>query len=356
MIKKELFGILPDGREVYAYTLSNGSIVSARIINYGGSVVNLWVKDKNGKVADVICGYDNLADYYSGYLNNGGFQGAIIGRVSNRISKARFTIDGVEYKLFESERGNCNHGGDVGFNKRFWEAVEYDSETEPALVLSYLSPDMEENFPGNLKVEATYSLTKDGGLSINFKAVTDKKTIVNLTNHNYYNLSGYECGTIADHIVWIDADTINELDNDFIPTGKFAPVEGTLFDFRTPKEIGKAFNDPSLAFQEGGYDNCFIINDSDEKTIKKAASVFDPKSGRRMDMYTNQPCVLLYTSNWLSEKETPFKGGVKQRKHCALCLETQKMPDSINHPGFTNTVLNPGEVYDYTSIFKFSND
>ena len=352
MIKKELFGKLPDGQDVYAYTLSNNTIVSARIIDFGGTMVNLWVKDKNGDVADVICGFDDI----DGYLNASGYQGAIIGRVCNRISKCKFTLDGVEYNLFANDGNNSAHGGEIGFNKRIWSVVEIDSDTTPAIELSYLSPDMEENYPGNLTVKVTYSLTEDAGVSMHYVAYTDKNTIVNLTNHNYYNLGGYNNGTIKDHIMWIDADSINDQDFELIPTGDFTEVEGTVYDFRTSKPIGRDFGDPALDRQSGGYDNNYIINGYDHEMIKKAASVLDPKSGRRMDVFTNQPCVQIYTSNMINEDDIPFKGGVKQIRNCSVCFETQKMPDSINHPGFTDIVLKPSEVYDYTTIYKFSNE
>lgn len=355
MIKKELFGKLPDGREVHAYTLSNGTIVSARIIDFGGTVVNLWVRDRNGVAADVICGFDDL----DGYLNAGGYQGAIIGRVCNRISNCRYTLDGVEYQLFANDGRNSAHGGEIGFNKRLWSVIEKDSDTEPAIELTYVSPDMEENYPGTLTVKVTYSLTTDGGLSMAYNAVTDKNTIVNLTNHNYYNLGGYDSGTIRDQIMWIDADRINDQDYELIPTGDFTDVEGTVYDFRVPKAIGKDFGAPDLDRQSGGYDNNYIINaasdDEDHSALKKAASLTDPVSGRRMEVYTNQPCVQVYTSNMINEDDIPFKGGVKQIRNCAVCFETQKMPDSINHPGFTDIVLRPGEVYDFTTVYKFSN-
>ena len=351
MIKKELFGTLPDGNEVKAYTLSNNTVVSARIIDFGGTVVNLWVKDKNGKNADVVCGFDDI----EGYLSAGGYYGATIGRVCNRISNSEFELDGVKYKLYANDGKNSLHGGKIGFNKKMWSVEEIDSTTEPAIVLTYDSPDMEENYPGNLKVSVTYSLTEDGGLSISYKATTDKNTIINLTNHSYFNLSGYDSGTINDQIMWIDADYINDSDYELIPTGKFTPVEGTVYDFRTPKPIGQDFGDPSLKRQNGGYDNNYIINDYDYNKIKLAAKLTDPKYGRTMEVWTNQPCVQIYTTNSVDENAVQFKNSVAQILNCAVCFETQKMPDSINHDGFTDIVLHPGEVYDYTSIYKFYN-
>ena len=351
MIRKELFGTLPDGRDVHAFTLSNDSIVSARIIDLGATVVNLWVKDKNGETADVICGYDTV----DGYWDVCGYHGATVGRVCNRISKSKFTLDGVEYELFANDGKNSLHGGETGFNKRMWTVEENDSDSEPSIVMTYVSPDMEENFPGTLTVKVTYSLTPDGGLSMSYKATTDKNTVVNLTNHCYFNLAGYEKGKINDHIVWIDADSINDIDDELIPTGKFVDVTDTAYDFRVAHPLGDFFSDPQLERQNGGYDNNYIINGYDHNVIKHAASAQDPKSGRRMDVYTNQPCIQVYTTNSEDDDAIPFKNGVKQIKNCAVCFETQKMPDSINHPGFTDIVLHPGEVYDYTTIYKFSN-
>lgn len=352
MIKKELFGTMPCGCEVYAYTLSNDSIVSTRIIDFGGTVVNLWVKDKDGNVADVVCGFDNI----DGYLNAGGYQGAIIGRIANRIKDSKYTLNGVEYSLFPNDGKNSAHGGEIGFNKRMWHVTELDSDTDPAIELTYVSPDMEENYPGTLTVKVTYTLTSEGGIKMRYQATTDKDTIINLTNHSYFNLAGYEKGTIEDQIMWIDADTRNEHDYELIPTGKILDVTGTPYDFRVEKPIGRDFNsDPDMDKQSGGYDNNFIFNNYDYNNIKLCASLKEPVSGRMMKVYTNQPCVGIYTSNMINPDDIPFKGGVPQRKWCAVCFETQKMPDSINHPGFTDTVLKPGEVYDYTTVYAFEN-
>lgn len=351
MITKELFGTLPDGKEVYAYTLSNGSITSARIIDLGATIVNIWVEDKNGQKADVVCGFDAVEGYWSA----GGYYGATVGRVCNRIGKSEFELDGVKYKLYANDGNNSLHGGKVGFNKRMWSVEQIDSESAPSLVMTYHSPDMEENFPGDLNVSVTYLLTEDGGLSISYKATTDKKTVINLTNHSYFNLAGYNSGTINDQIMWIDSDYINEIDDELIPTGNFSPVDKTAYDFRTPRPIGENFGDLSLKRQNGGYDNNYIINCSAQQNVKPAASLSDPKSGRKMEVWTNQPCIQIYTTNSVDDDAMPFKGAVKQLKNCAVCFETQKMPDSINHKGFTDIVLRPGETYDYTTIYKFSN-
>lgn len=349
-IEVKLFDKLSDGTEVTAYTLSNSTGVSARIIDFGCTIVNLWVKDKNGNTADVVCGYDDMY----GYMNAGGYQGAIIGRVTNRIKNGKFTLDGVEYSIFTNDGPNSAHGGKIGFNKRMWKTEILSDGDEPEIAMTYLSPDMEENYPGNLSVKTVYKLTADGGLSIRYIATTDKATVINLTNHSYFNLAGYGSGTIKDQIMWIDADRILEHDAELIPSGNFIDVEGTAYDFRQPKPIGRDFDsEPSMALQHGGYDNNFIFNNTDGKTVKLLASLEEPVSGRKMEVWTNQPCVGVYTSNMINEEDIPFKGGVGQLKNCAVCFETQKMPDAINHPNFDNTVLRPGEVYDYTTVYKF---
>ena len=349
MITKDSFGFTPDGREVYAYTLANGSRVKAVISDFGGTVVKLLVLDKDGNEVDVVCGFDSV----DGYLNAGGYQGAIIGRVCNRIHNCRYTLNGVEYKLFANDGNNSAHGGKIGFNKRIWDVISCEDGDEPTLALKYVSPDMEENYPGTLTTTVTYKLIKEGGLSIRYEAVTDKDTIINLTNHSYFNLSGCGNGTVKDQVMWIDADKINEQDYELIPTGKFINVKGTAYDFNTPKPIGRDFDsEPSMDIQHGGYDNNYIVNNYDG-TVKLVATLEHPVNGIKMSVLTDQPCVQIYTSNMINENDLPFKGGAPQRKNCAVCFETQHMPDSINHPNFTNTVLKSGEKYDFTTIFKF---
>lgn len=351
MIKKELFGKLPCGCEVFAYTLSNASITSAVVLNYGGILKSIFVKDKNGETADVICGYDEL----EGYLTSGGYQGALIGRIGNRIGGAKFTLDGKEYTLFKNDGNNSLHGGKFGFNAKIWNVVEAGTDEEPALVLTYNSPDGEEGYPGNLSVKVTYTLTTEGGISIHYEAETDKRTIVNMTNHSYFNLGGFASGVINDQLMWLDADRINSLDNELIPDGKLIDVEGTPYDFRKERPIGEGFAaDYPMMKEFGGYDNNFCFA-SPDGTLKLRGTVRDPKSGRKVSMYTDQPCVQIYTANMINPEDHPFKGNVKQYTHCAVCLETQCMPDSINHPGFTNVILNPGEKYDTTTVYVFSN-
>ncbi len=351
MIKKELFGKLPCGCEVYSYTLSNDSITSACILNYGGILKNIWVADKKGVKADVICGFDNI----NGYLTSGGYQGALIGRIGNRIGGAKFTLEGKEYNLYKNDGNNSLHGGKDGFNAKIWNVIEADSDTEPSLILTYTSPDGEENYPGTLTVKVTYTLSKNGALTIHYEAETDKTTIVSLTNHSYFNLAGYEAGPVDNLVLQLDCDKINSLDNELIPDGKLIDVEGTPYDFRKAKNVGAGFGaDYPMMKEFGGYDNNFIFTNQNGKYIKRG-SLEDPKSGRKLDLYTDQPCVQVYTANMINANDPAFKNDVKQYTHCAVCLETQSMPDSINHPGFTNTVLKPGEKYDTTTTFAFFN-
>jgi len=349
-IQKELFGKCPCGADVYAYTLTNDSCVSARILNMGGIIANLWVKDKNGETTDVVCGYDCV----EGYLTSGGYQGALIGRVGNRIAEGKFTLDGVSYQLYTNNGQNHLHGGKSGFNKKIWTVAEAGTDKEPALVLSCLSPDGEESYPGTLTTTVIYTLTAKGGLSIRYLAMTDKATILNLTNHTYFNLSGYQNGDIGTHHLWLDAEAINEVNSALVPTGTILSVDGTPYDFRKGMNVQEGFDaDHPMIRAFGGYDNNFIFAKYDG-TMKLRATLTHPASGRKMNMYTDQPCVQVYTANMINPADHPFKGGVAQSKHCGMCLETQAMPDSINHPNFTNVVLRPSEVYDHTTIYEFS--
>ncbi len=349
-IEKELFGKLPCGCEVWAYTLKNASSTSVRVMNLGGTLLNIWAKDKNGETADVICGYDSV----DGYRSASGYQGALIGRYGNRIGGARFTLDGVAYDLYKNDGDNHLHGGKCGFDKKLWTVRQSGTDAEPALILTLVSPAMEENYPGTLTVTVIYTLTAAGALSIRYMAMTDAPTILSLTNHSYFNLSGYQNGNVGSHTLWIDADRINGLGAGLIPDGTILPVDGTPYDFRTERSVGDAIAaDHPMVREFNGFDNNFIFRDFDGK-VRHRATLRHPASGRVMKMYTDQPCVQLYTANMINENDVPFKGGVPQRVHCALCLETQAMPDSINHPGFTNVVLRPGEAYDRTTVYEFT--
>ncbi|MBQ8141038.1 MAG: galactose mutarotase [Clostridia bacterium] len=349
-IKKKLFGTLSDGSEVYSYTLRNRSGMKVKIMSLGGAVMQIKVPDRNGCFADVVGGYDSLDSYVGG----DGYQGALIGRFGNRIAGGTFTLDGVKYTLAVNNGKNHLHGGDAGFDSKVWSVAERDSD-EPELVLNYVSPDGEEGYPGRLDVTVTYKLSADNALSIIYRAETDKKTIINLTNHSYFNLAGYADGDILDHELYLDADSYLPTDETLIPTGELRSVEGTPFDFREPKKIGRDFyaDDPALKCA-GGYDHCFNFRGGETDTPVKRAELYDAESGRAMEVFTDQPCVQVYTGNFLNNEKFPFKNGFKQRPQSFVCLETQHMPDSINHENFTDCVLNAGEVYDYTTIYKFS--
>ncbi len=348
-IKKEAFGQLSDGTAVYAYTLEGSTGLRVRILNYGGAVTNLWVSDKNGVVADVLGGYDTL-DFY---LRASGYQGALVGRFGNRIALGRFTLDGKEYTLAQNNKCNHLHGGLRGFNAYVWDVAEQDGD-EPALVLHRLSPDGEEGYPGNLDVTVTYRLTKENGLSIHYVATTDQATIVNLTNHSYFNLRGFNAGSALPLELMLDADAYLPTDETLIPTGEIRSVEGTPFDFRTAKPIGRDIDADDVDMRRaGGYDHCLKFVDRACNGPIKRGELYDAESGRGMELYTDQPCVQVYTGNFLTNKEFYFKGGYPQAPQTFVCLETQAMPDSPNHDNFTNCTLRPSEVYDTTTEYRF---
>lgn len=350
-INKKLFGTLFDGQEVYSYTLRNANGMKVKICEYGGIILEIKVPDKNGVYDDVICGYSSLQSYVEG---NEGYQGAIVGRIANRIANSRFVLDGKEYNLYKNNGNNSLHGGKYGLTFRVWEAQPIDTD-EPVLILHYTSPDGEDGYPGTLDVTVKYTLTAKNGLSIEYTATTDKKTIVNLTNHSYFNLGGYAAGNVLNHKLWLDADTYLISDAELIPTGEIRSVKGTPFDFNDEKLIAKDFdlNDPALKLA-GGYDHCFNFKGGETKEPVLRGALTDPVSGRCMKLYTNQPCVQFYSGNFLNNEKYPFKNGCPQRPQMALCLETQKMPDAINHDNFTSVVLCPGEIYSYKTIFEFS--
>ncbi len=350
MISKQHFGTLEGGTEIYSYTMKNASGMTVRICEFGGAIMEIRVPDKLGRMSDVVGGYDSLRDYALG----DGYQGALVGRTGNRIAKGKYTLDGKQYQLFINNGPNSLHGGKIGFSHRVWTVKAEDGE-EPRLILTLHSPDGEENYPGNLDVTVTYTLLSSNALSIRYEAVTDKRTIVNLTNHCYFNLGGYASGKIFDHVLQMDADRYLPTDEDLIPTGELRSVEGTPFDFREPKTIGRDFDMENEDIRiAGGFDHCFCFTKGESKEPILRVEAYEPNSGRIMQVYTNQPCVQFYSGNFLNNPEHPFKGGYPQNLQAAFCLETQKMPDAINHPNFTNTVLEPGETYDYTTIYKFS--
>lgn len=349
-ITKEKFGTLADGREVFAYTLTNKRGMSAKILDYGGTIVALRAPDKNGAFCDVVGGYDTL----DAYVHADGYLGALIGRFGNRIADGKFSLDGEEYTLATNNGKNHLHGGKVGFDSKIWHVTECGGD-EPSLVLQYTSADKEEGYPGELDVAVRYALTEDNALSINYKATTDKRTPINLTNHSYFNLAGYDSGDILTHELWIDADSYLPTDDTLIPTGEIASVAGTPFDFREAKAIGRDINlHYNDLLQAGGYDHCFCFSEGERDKVKRRIELYHKGSGILMEVYTDQPCVQMYTANFLNDPKYPLKSGIPQKPQSFVCLETQHMPDSPNHSNFTDTILSPGDVYDYTTVYKFS--
>jgi len=346
------WGKTPDGEQVYLYTLTNKNGLEAAISTYGGAVVSLKVPDRDGKLADVVLGYDSL----DGYVNDKSYFGAIIGRYANRIGHAEFTLDGKTYKLAKNNGENTLHGGIKGFNKAVWTAKEIRAKDGQALELTYLSKDGEEGFPGNLHVRVIYTLNDANELKIDYSATTDKNTVVNLTNHSYFNLSGAGSGDILGDILMIEADKFTPVDSGLIPTAELRDVAGTPFDFRKPTAIGARINEDNEQLKlAGGYDHNFVLRRKPGAPISLAARVVDPKRGRVLEVWTDQPGMQFYTGNFL-DGSAHGKGGIAYTKRSAFCLETQHFPDSPNKPSFPSTELKPGERYHTTTIYKFSTE
>lgn len=347
-VQKTVFGTMPDGREAYLFTLRNAAGMEVQVTNYGAYIVSCTAPDKQGKFENVTLGVPTFADYLKGTPN----LGPVVGRFGNRIAKGRFTLDGQEYKLAVNNGANHLHGGLVGFDKKLWSATEANG-AEPAVTLHYTSPDGEEGYPGNLSVDVTYTLQKDNGLRIDYKATTDKPTVLNLTNHAYFNLSGMKHDAMS-HVLTINADHFLPTDNTQIPTGERRPVAGTVFDFRKPTVVGERVNDTAeeqIRFGNG-YDHCWVFAEK-PTSLRLGATLYEPESGRYMEMFTTEPAVQLYTGNHLNGK---FQGreGVPFTRRYGLCLETQHFPDSPNKPDFPATTLRPGETYKTTTVYRFS--
>jgi len=349
MIGKKLFGKLSDGSEIFAYTLKNQNGMTAKIINYGAIVVSLTAPDRNGKFDDIVLGYDNL----DSYVKDNNYFGAIVGRYGNRIGKGKFSLEGKTYQLTINNGENHLHGGKTGFSKKVWSAEPIESETDPALKLTYVSKDGEEGYPGTVTITVVYTLTKNNELKIEYTGTTDKTTIFNPTHHSYFNLSGNMNTTILDHELWINADKITPVDNSLITTGEYADVANTPMDFRSPKKVGEDINADFEQLKFGlGYDHNWVINGYNKK-VNKIASLYEAGSGRYMEMYSDQPGVQFYSGNFL-DGTAAGKNGVKYQHRSALCLEAQCFPDSPNKPQFPSVILKPGEVYKQTTIYKFS--
>lgn len=334
-----------EGKPTALYVLKNKNGAEACITNYGGRLVSVMVPDKNGKMTDVVLGYDNIGQY----VQSDGNYGALIGRYGNRINQGKFTLDDIEYTLPQNNGAHCLHGGPQGYHARMWDAKQLNDQ---ALELTYLSKDGEAGFPGNLDIKVTYTLTDDNAVGIKYEATTDKKTVVNLTNHSYFNLSGVPGSDVLDQLVMINADNYTPVDSTLIPVG-ISPVDGTPLDLRTPVAIGKQINDPFQQLQFGrGYDLNWVLNTNGDKNVL-AAKAYSPTSGIALEVYTNEPGIQFYTGNFMDGKDTG-KHGVVYPHRGALCLETQHYPDSPNHPDFPSVVLNPGEKYLSECIYKFT--
>ena len=343
---EESFGKTSEGREVNLYTLTNTNGLRAKITNYGAILVSLEVPDRDGNLADITLGFDALDGYLAGHPHFG----ATVGRYANRIGKAKFELDGVEYKLAANNGENHLHGGIKGFDKVVWKPEDlWANDNEALLKMSYISEDDEEGYPGNLACTVTYTLTKDNELKINYEAQTDKTTVVNLTNHSYFNLAGQGTGDILGHELTLNADKYTPVDEGLIPTGEIRSVKDSPMDFTLPMSIGSRIE------QVGdGYDHNYVLNSGpDLSGLALAARAYEPTSGRVMEIYTTEPGVQLYTGNFLDGSLTG-KAGKVYKKHYAFCLETQHFPDSPNKPNFPSVVLLPGQKYTTVTVHKFS--
>ena len=353
-ITKADFGKTPEGQPVEIYTLQNAKGATARIITYGGIVQSLCMPDKNGKLADVVLGFDTLDGYTKdSYVKACPYFGALIGRYGNRIGGAKFTLAGQTYTLATNNNGNMLHGGWKGFDKVVWTAKPSVGVHGPQLVLAYLSKDGEEGFPGNLEVTAIYTLTEDNALKLEFSAKTDKPTVVNLTHHSYFNLAGQGNGDILGAVVYINSDKTTPVDAGLIPTGAIADVTGTPFDFRTPTSIGARINDPNTVLQYGpGYDHNWVINKPFGQ-FGLQARVLEPPSGRVLEVWSDEPALQFYAGNFLDGTLTG-KGGKVYQRRSAFCMEPQHYPDSPNKANFPSVELKPGQTFHNTITYKFS--
>ncbi|WP_285059400.1 aldose epimerase family protein [Pedobacter ginsengisoli] len=343
-ITKRLFGETA-GQQVYEYILTNTKGMQVKLITYGASITDIITPDREGHMGSVVFGFDSLSGY-TGRQN--ALMGAAVGRVANRIAGGRFTLEGKEYKLSSNI-----HGGSHGFDKKIWKAEELGSVNEIALRMSYFSKDGEGGYPGNLKVDITYTLTSKNELKIDYRATTDRTTHVNLTNHSYFNLSGGMAATVADTEMNILADQYLEADRNIIPTGKILGVKRTPLDFTTPQPIGRRIADDHPALKTGnGYDLTYVLRNQGGK-LKLAATAYEPYSGRVLEAYTTEPGLVFYTGNHLNPGVTG-RGQKPSVKYAAFCLETQHYPDSPNQPAFPGTILKPGEIYKSQTIFRFS--
>lgn len=349
-IVQKPFGITKNGEEATLYTITNGNGMKVSFTDFGAHIIDIIVPDANGNLADVNLGYKNL----KGYENNKTSFGAFIGRHANRIGDARFEIGGKVYELDKNDGNNNLHGGNVRYNEFMYEAEVYEDEDMISIEFSRLSPNMEQGFPGNLDISVTYSLTEANELVIEYLAVSDKDTIVNFTNHSYFNLAGHNSGSVLDQKLWIKANQFTPTDNKLIPTGELRDVTGTPMDFRSFKRIGQDIDaDYEPLKIAGGYDQNYVLDISGDE-VEKVAELVDENSGRRMEVFTNLPGMQLYTANWLDEKENTKDGAIYDKKSAA-CFETQYYPNSCNISSFPSCRLEAGKEYESVTIYKFSN-
>jgi aldose 1-epimerase len=341
---KEPFGQTTDGQEVFLYTLTSSKGFRARITNFGATLVSLHVPDRDGSLGDVVLGFDTL----EGYIHQTAYLGSTVGRYGNRIAKGKFTLDGTEYTLATNNGPNHLHGGLKGFDKMVWETQEaVAAEDEAWVKMTYLSPDGEEGYPGNLRCTVTYTLTNADELRISYEAETDKKTVLNLTNHSYWNLAGQGSGNILSHELMVNAEKFTLIDQELIPNGVIASVHDMPLDFTRPRTIGSRLRQTA-----GGFDHNYVLSGAVGE-MKLCAQVRDPGSGRVMEIHTTEPGVQLYTGNFL-DGSIVGKGGAQYDKHAAFCLETQHYPDSPNKPQFPSVVLEPGQTFTSQTVHKFS--
>jgi aldose 1-epimerase len=346
-LKRSNFQKTIDGKKTNLYKLRNKNGMEVAIMNYGARIVGILAPDKNGHFGDIILGYDSLGGYLHG---NNNYFGAIIGRYANRIAGGKFTLDGKQYTLPINDGPNTLHGGTKGFDSRVWDAKQLNDQN---LLLTYDSKDGEEGFPGNLKLQVLYTLRSDNSLRISYHAITDKPTVVNFTNHSYFNLGGPGSGKITNEILMINADKFTPTDSTQIPTGKIKSVKGTPFDFNQPTRIGKRINEDNqqLKFAHG-YDDNWILNKPKPGKLALAAKLYDPDNGRGITVFTTEPGIQVYTGNFLDGSTSGIGGTYNYRG--AVTLETQHYPDSPNHPNFPSTVLKPGQIFNSITIFKFT--
>jgi aldose 1-epimerase len=348
-ITKNAFGTTPEGKAVEQYVLANSQGMEVSVITYGGIITSWKVPGKDGALQDVVLGYDSLGQY----LESNPYFGALIGRYGNRIAGAAFTIDGQEYSLAKNDGPNHLHGGLKGFDKVVWTARAEQSDKEARLILSYTSPDGEEGYPGTLQTTVTYTLKDDNSLEVRYEAETDQPTVVNLTQHTYFNLSGDYAKPILDHVVNLNADGYLPVDNTLIPTGEIATVKNTPFDFTDPKLIGQDIDKEHPQLEKGkGYDHCWVLN-GQGTGVRLAATAYHAESGRFLEVFTDEPGIQFYTGNFL-DGSLPAKGGGSYGHRSGFCLETQHYPDSPNQEAFPSVRLDPGQKYTTTTRFKFS--